>query len=55
MLNHYCFFLIGLMFAAPPGFNPHHAMMSNGLLESARASMMSASEAGGSDVLISRR
>lgn len=31
----------GLMFAAPPGFTPHHAaLMSNGLLESARASML---------------
>lgn len=55
MFNYHLSFVTGLMFAAPPGFNPHHAMMSNGLLESARASMMSASDPGGSDVIISRR
>ncbi|XP_075232926.1 uncharacterized protein LOC142331110 isoform X3 [Lycorma delicatula] len=32
----------GLMFAAPPGFNPHHpaALMGNGLLDSARSTML---------------
>lgn len=48
----------GLMFAAPPGFNPHHAaLMSNGLLESARASMLGAGapDHNTSDSLLARR
>lgn len=46
----------GLMFAAPPGFNHHHAaLMSNGLLESARASMLGAGDHGAGDALLARR
>uniref|UniRef100_A0A1B6C8U6 C2H2-type domain-containing protein n=2 Tax=Clastoptera arizonana TaxID=38151 RepID=A0A1B6C8U6_9HEMI len=45
----------GLMFAAPPGFNPHHALMSNGLLESARASLLSATEPSSSEGILARR
>uniref|UniRef100_A0A1B6ETM8 C2H2-type domain-containing protein n=1 Tax=Cuerna arida TaxID=1464854 RepID=A0A1B6ETM8_9HEMI len=45
----------GLMFAAPPGFNPHHAaLMSNGLLESARVSMLGAGDHGTGDSLLAR-
>lgn len=42
------------MFAAPPGFNPHHPMMTNGLLESAKNSMLGANDQSAADSL-SRR
>nr|XP_018895795.1 PREDICTED: uncharacterized protein LOC109029673 [Bemisia tabaci]XP_018895796.1 PREDICTED: uncharacterized protein LOC109029673 [Bemisia tabaci] len=44
----------GLMFAAPPGFNPHHPMMTNGLLESAKNSMLGTNDQSAADSL-SRR